>query len=177
MTRPMTPPLSGHPFQVGILVADVDASLPRYRALFAQEEWLIVENGPSNLHGLHVRGQPAEFSMRLALLGSKPQIELLQPLEGRDVLREWLVRRGEGLHHLGYEVASLDATIEQMGEAGYECVQHGYGFGADGSGGFAYFDTEAELGYLVEAIEPATQVPPKGLIHRELRPPPGTATN
>jgi catechol 2,3-dioxygenase-like lactoylglutathione lyase family enzyme len=158
MARPTTPPLAGHPFQVGILVADVDAALPRYRELHAHEDWLIVENGPWNLHGLHVRGEPAEFSMRLALLGSAPQIELLQPLEGQDVLRGWLDRRGEGLHHLGYEVESLDATIERMAQAGYECVQHGYGFGADGSGGFAYFDTEAELGYLVEAIEPARQV-------------------
>jgi len=36
-------------------------------------------------------------------------------------------------------------------------VQHGYGFGADGSGAFAYFDTEAELGCLLEAIEPANE--------------------
>ena len=94
--------------------------------------------------------------MRLALHGSDPQLELLQPLEGEDILREWLERRGEGLHHLGYEVRSLDETMKRMAEAGYECIQHGYGFGADGSGGFAYFDTERELGYLVEAVEPAT---------------------
>jgi hypothetical protein len=94
--------------------------------------------------------------MRLALHGSNPQLELLQPLEGEDILSEWLERRGEGLHHLGYEVHSLDETIERMAEAGYECIQHGYGFGADGSGGFAYFDTERELGYLVEAVEQAT---------------------
>ena len=152
----MTPPLPGHPFQVGIVVADVEAALPRYRALFGHEGWLVVENGPANLHGLHVRGEPRDFSMRLALLGEDPQLELLQPLSGDDILREWLDRRGEGLHHLGYRVGSLDGTIAAMAEAGYACLQHGYGFGVDGSGGFAYFDTEPELGYLVEAIEPAT---------------------
>lgn len=149
----MPSPLSGHPFQVGIVVADVEAVLRRHEALFGDAEWLIVENGPQNMHGLHVRGEPAEFSMRLALRGSDPQVELLQPLEGPDILSEWLERRGEGLHHLGYEVPSLDETIGLMAQAGYECVQHGYGFGADG---FAYFDTERDLGYLVEAIEPAT---------------------
>ncbi|MGZ4399343.1 MAG: hypothetical protein ACXVYM_00570 [Gaiellaceae bacterium] len=41
-----------------------------------------------------------------------------------------------------------------MAELGYECLQHGYGFGRDGSGAFAYFDTESELGYLIEALEP-----------------------
>ena len=151
----MTPPLPGQPFQIGIVVADVEQARLRHDALFGSGEWLIVENGPKNMHGLHVRGEPAEFSMRLALRGSGPQLELLQPLEGPDILSEWLERRGEGLHHLGYEVDSVDETIERLARLGYECIQHGYGFGADGSGAFAYFDTERELGYLVEAVEQA----------------------
>jgi methylmalonyl-CoA/ethylmalonyl-CoA epimerase len=149
-------PLSGRPFQVGIVVADLAEAVRRHELLFGASDWLIVENGPRNMHGLHVRGEPAEFSMRLALRGADPQLELLQPLAGPDILSEWLERRGEGLHHLGYEVLSLDETIDRMAEAGYECIQHGYGFGENGSGGFAYFETERELGYLVEAIEPAT---------------------
>jgi len=151
----VTTPFRGHPFQVGIVVADVYQALPRYRDLFGQDDWLIVENGPWNMHGLHVRGEPADFAMRLALRGGDPQLELLQPLEGPGILGEWLERRGEGLHHLAYHVVSVDETIERMREEGYECLQHGYGFGADGSGAFAYFDTEAALGYLIEAIEPA----------------------
>ena len=153
----MPSPLHGcHPSQVGILVADLEDALPRYRSLFGRDDWMIVENGPQNMHGLHVRGTPASFSMRLALCGSDPQLELLQPLDGPSILDEWLERRGEGLHHLGVTVESVDETIEQMEEAGFACVQHGYGFGADGSGAFAYFDTERELGYLLEAIEPST---------------------
>ena len=80
---------------------------------------------------------------------------MVQPLDGPSILAEWLERRGEGLHHVAVLVESLDDTIAAMAEAGYACLQHGYGFGADGSGGFAYFDTEAALGYLVEALEPA----------------------
>ncbi|HVU77054.1 MAG TPA: VOC family protein [Gaiellaceae bacterium] len=145
----------GGPAQIGIVVPDVEAAIERYRALFGYDDWLVVENGPWNLHGLHVRGEPADFSMRLGLYGSDPQIELLQPLAGDDILGDWLRRGGRGLHHLGYEVASVDETIAAMDGAGFACLQHGYGFGADGSGGFAYFDTERELGYLVEALEPA----------------------
>ena len=139
--------------QIGIVVHDVDEALPRYHALFGEREWLIVENGPSNMHGLHIRGEPASFSMRLALAGERPQLELLQPLDGPSILDEWLARRGEGLHHLGYLVDSVDDTIAAMRDRGYACLQHGYGFNADGSGAFAYFDTERELGYLIEALE------------------------
>jgi hypothetical protein len=116
----------GRPSQIGIVVPDVEAAIERYRALHGYDDWLVVENGPWNLHGLHVRGDPAD-------------------------------RHGAGLHHLGYEVVSVDEAIAAMAQAGFACLQHGYGFGADGSGGFAYFDTERELGYLVEALEPANE--------------------
>jgi catechol 2,3-dioxygenase-like lactoylglutathione lyase family enzyme len=143
----------GAPIQVGVIVADVHATIERRRAVFGEEDWLIVENGPQNMRALYVRGEPAEYSMRLGLLGESPQLELLQPLEGDDILAEWLSRRGEGLHHLGYRVDSVDEAIERMQKAGHPCIQHGYGFNPDGSGAFAYFDTEAELGHLVEALE------------------------
>ncbi|MGZ4359533.1 MAG: VOC family protein [Gaiellaceae bacterium] len=147
--------LSGcRPVQIGVVVRDLDEAVERHRRMFGIEDWIRVENGPQNLHGLHYRMRPAEYSMRLALSGSEPQLELLQQLEGPSILAEWLARNGEGLHHLGYTVESVDETIAQMAELGYECLQHGYGFGRDGSGAFAYFDTESELGYLIEALEP-----------------------
>jgi catechol 2,3-dioxygenase-like lactoylglutathione lyase family enzyme len=145
------------PFQIGIVVRDVSEAVERYRHLWGIDDWMIVENGPENMHGLHYMGEPSDFSMRLALTGSDPQLELLQPLEGPSILADWLERRGEGLHHMGVLVASVDETIAQMAETGIRCLQHGYGFGADGSGAFAYFDTEAELGCLIEAIEPANE--------------------
>jgi len=150
------PPLLGETIQIGIVVRDLDAALARHRAVLGGE-WRVVENGPDNMHGLHVRGRPAAFSMRLALSGSAPQVELLQPLLGPSILDEWLERRGEGLHHLGVHVESVDDTIAQMEAAGFPCLQHGYGFMPNGSGAFAYFDTEAELGYLLEALELGTE--------------------
>jgi methylmalonyl-CoA/ethylmalonyl-CoA epimerase len=138
------------------VVRDLQDAVAHYDALLGADEWLLVENGPHNLHGLHVHGEPRDFTMRLALRGSGPQLELLQPVEGDDVLREWLDRRGEGLHHLGFLVTSVDETMAAMRLRGIACLQHGYGFGDDGSGAFAFFDTEATYGYLVEAIEPAS---------------------
>jgi methylmalonyl-CoA/ethylmalonyl-CoA epimerase len=153
---PLPTLLTGPPTQIGIIVRDLDEAVAKHEAMFGPQEWIHVENGPHNLHGLHYRGAPAAYSMRLALTGSDPQLELLQPLEGPSILAEWLAEHGEGLHHTAFLVESLDETIAAMEEAGFPCLQHGYGFGADGSGGFAYFDTEAELGYIVEALETAS---------------------
>jgi catechol 2,3-dioxygenase-like lactoylglutathione lyase family enzyme len=149
--------LGARPSQIGIVVHDVREAAARYGKLWGIEDWIFAENGPQNLHGMHYRGKPADSLMRLAFSGSDPQLELLQTLEGPSIQADWLERRGEGLHHLGVIVASVDETIAQMAAAGIACVQGGYGFGADGSGAFAYFDTEAELGFLLEAIEPANE--------------------
>jgi hypothetical protein len=35
-----------------------------------------------------------------------------------------------------------------------------HSFGADGDGAAAYFDTEDALGFLVEAVEPPSRMPP-----------------
>jgi catechol 2,3-dioxygenase-like lactoylglutathione lyase family enzyme len=121
----------GDPFQVGILVRELEPAVERHGG-----DWQIVEN--------------PQFSMRLALRGEQPQLELLQPLPGgAEILHDWLARRGEGLHHLGVRVDSLPEAIAEMEAAGYPLLLDGYWDG----GGFAYFDTEVALGYLVEALQ------------------------
>ena len=40
-----------------------------------------------------------------------------------------------------------------MVAAGYDLLQSGYGYGLDGDGGYAYFDTERDFGIIVEALE------------------------
>jgi methylmalonyl-CoA/ethylmalonyl-CoA epimerase len=100
------------------------------------------------------RGSSGTFSMRIALGGSDPQLELIQPLEGPSIYHEYLEQRESGLHHLAFQVSHINAAIAEMEQGGFPLLQAGFGFGADRSGAFAYFDTERTLGYVVEAVEP-----------------------
>ena len=47
------------------------------------------------------------------------------------------------MHHFGYYVDDIDGAITAMEAKGYPVVQSGAGFGVDGDGAFAYFDTTA----------------------------------
>jgi hypothetical protein len=40
-----------------------------------------------------------------------------------------------------------------MVAAGYEVIQSGHGYGAEGDGMFVYFDTLADFGVITECIE------------------------
>jgi methylmalonyl-CoA/ethylmalonyl-CoA epimerase len=146
--------LVGRPVgQIGIVVRDLESACRRYSALWRCGPWRIYTYGPAILSSQSYRGAPAGFVVRIALNATTPQLELLQPLVGPSVYDDWLARRGEGVHHLAAYVEDADVAIASFAAAGYAVVQEGRGFGLEGDGVFAYFDTEHDLGYLLEVVQ------------------------
>jgi methylmalonyl-CoA/ethylmalonyl-CoA epimerase len=139
--------------QIGIVVSDLEATASRFSAIWGNGPWRCYTYGPELLSEQIYRGRSTPFSVRIALNSAQPQIELLQPIAGPSVYHDWQQAHGEGVHHLAIHVESLDAAIDSMRDAGLELLQLGRGFGVDGDGGFAYFDTEHQLGVVLEAIE------------------------
>ncbi|MGH3136306.1 MAG: VOC family protein [Gaiellaceae bacterium] len=140
--------------QIGIVVRDLESACRRYSALWQCGPWRLYTYGPAILSRQTYRGESSQFSVRIALNPTTPQIELLQPLEGPSVYDDWLERRGEGLHHLAAYVEDAGQAIESLAGAGYDVIQEGRGFGVEGDGAFVYFDTEHDLGYLLEVVQP-----------------------
>jgi hypothetical protein len=144
------------PDQIGIVVADIDVAVAHHSRLYevSPNDWIRQENSPeTGMRGLYYRGQPGKFVERVALFGSDPQIELMQPVEGPSVHWDWLQRGRTGLHHIQFEVDDLQGAITELEAEGYPSVQGGYGFLPDNAGGFAYFDTEPDLGYFLELVQ------------------------
>ena len=88
-----------------------------------------------------------------------PQYELVEPLDGPSIHADWLAERGEGFHHVGYIVDSLAAVTAEMEAAGHPAIARIHSFGAAGDGAAAYYDTADSLGFLVEAVEPPSEMP------------------
>lgn len=149
----------GAPDQIGVLVPELRAAHP-WRALVAREAWAVYRYGPHNLSALSYRGAPGRFSMRIALSPTIPEIELIEPLEGPSIYHEWIAEHGYGVHHLGYIVDSIAELAPELERRGFALIQSGSGFGLDGDGGFAYFDTLEALGTIVELIELPAREPP-----------------
>jgi hypothetical protein len=95
--------------QVALVVNDLEKSMRECTETMGWGPWTIYEYNPPRLHDVLVRGVPQEFTWIGAEtpVGST-YIELLQPLEGSSVFREFIDRRGEGLHHIGYWAKSMD---------------------------------------------------------------------
>lgn len=157
-----TPPLAALPIastpigdvgQVGILVKDFDAALDLYGRMFGIEEWTCYHYTPEFLSWSRYGDAEGRFEMLLAMGGSSPQVELIQPLAGPSIYQDFLDEGHVGLHHLGVFVDDLDEAIARMAETGYHVTQTARGYGLNADGGFAYFNTENDLGAVIEAIE------------------------
>jgi methylmalonyl-CoA/ethylmalonyl-CoA epimerase len=105
---------------------------------------------PPLLRDLTLRGKPVEASMIAAIAQSgSVQLELIQPLEGASIWKEFLEEKGGGLHHVQ---SSLDqdpkATLLAFKEMEIEVLMSG----RIGDNIFYYMDTERLLGTIYEFI-------------------------
>lgn len=149
--------------QVALVVRDLDAAMRRYWEMLGVGPWKVYTYGPPLVRDMTYRGRAQAYRMRLALAQVGPlMIELIQPLSDQNIYVEHLDRRGEGLHHLGIFVPSFDQAVAEAGRQGFSLLQSGRGYGRSGDGGYAYFDTEASLGVILELIEiPRERIPPE----------------
>ncbi len=84
------------------------------------------------------------------------EIELVEGTERGNPLEKFLEKRGEGIHHICLEVASLDATMGQLRAAGIPLLDETPRPGADGTR-VAFIHPKGAHGILIELVE----VPPR----------------
>lgn len=125
---------------VGIAVNDLDAAIAGYRDRYRVEP----------LYREVVESQGVEEAM-IPVGGSF--IQLLQPLGEDTPVGRFLARRGEGLHHIAFAVASIEDALEHLSEQGARLIDDAPRIG--GRGARIAFVHPADLGgTLVELVEP-----------------------
>lgn len=101
------------------------------------------------------RGKPVQLDLTLGWQrhGAVPYEWCLQPAGG-SVYADHIRRHGEGFHHFGVPVEDMDAAAARWKDLGFDVAQSG-GWGTEGqpgSGRFAYLDTDAIGGVIVELL-------------------------
>jgi hypothetical protein len=82
------------------------------------------------------------------------ELELIKPLEGRSLHKDFLATQGEGLHHLGFNISNYDEMFEQFKKAGFKPLMRAESY-VDTYKGFlkaCYFGTQAVGGIIFEII-------------------------
>ena len=138
--------------QVAAVVRDLRSSLEAYHKALGWGPWNVYEHKPPMLHSTELHGKPTEFTMLGAECHVGPIVfELLQPLEGPSIYKEWLDEHGEGLHHVAVMVPTheqADQTRAHFQELGAEVLMGGrIGETIE----FYYLDTEPMLKVIFES--------------------------
>jgi methylmalonyl-CoA epimerase len=129
---------------IGVAVASIDETLALYRDAL----------GMPLVH----RETVSEQGVDAALLDvGDGHIELLQPLSEETAVGKFLARRGPGLHHVAYRVASVADTLEALRGAGLRLIDERPRIGIRGSQ-VAFVHPASTGGVLTEIVQPAPDV-------------------
>jgi methylmalonyl-CoA/ethylmalonyl-CoA epimerase len=126
---------------IGVAVEDLDAALTLYAEVL----------GMPVVH----RETVAEQGVEAVLLDvGEGHVELLAPLGPDTPVGRYLAKRGPGLHHVAYQVADIEATLEALKAAGVRLIDETPRVGIRGSL-VAFAHPAATGGVLTEIVEPA----------------------
>jgi methylmalonyl-CoA/ethylmalonyl-CoA epimerase len=138
--------------QIGVVCRDLQKTMETYTKLLGWGPWNVYRHEPPRLHDTQVRGSDVEYTM----LGAETHVgdmgfELLQPLEGPSIYKDWLEEHGEGLHHVAVMLHDLDESTElkkKFAEVGSPVLMGGrIGETIE----YFYLDTEPSLKIIIES--------------------------
>ena len=122
---------------LGVAVENIETAREFYRSILGLESSDPITNEDGTMMG------------SLVEVGNTV-IELLQPVGSEGVMAKFLAKRGEGFHHICYEVDDIRAEVESLKAKGMEVL----GEPKDGIEGLAVFlHPRGTHGVLVELVE------------------------
>jgi methylmalonyl-CoA/ethylmalonyl-CoA epimerase len=135
--------------QIGIVVADRDQTTNALTSLFGIGPFRLVEWPDRAESKYYYRGVEEKVRIKQAFVQlGDVELELIQPLEGRNGYQDFLDQTGGGIHHVLFEVKDIDPVIEELSKSGVTVLQSGTGIRPGTR--WALLDTQQLLGFLVE---------------------------
>lgn len=127
---------------LGIAVSDLDASIALFETLLGTPCYKI-ERVESELVNT------AFFQV------GESKIELLQTTNPESAIGKFLEKRGQGIHHIAFEVDDIDAELERLKSEGFELIHATPKDGADNKR-IAFLHPKSTNGVLIELCQEKT---------------------
>lgn len=140
-------PSPGH---LGVIVRDMDKAVEYYSSIFEIGPFTVYEFAPEK-HWL--REEPCPMKLLIGhAMWSNIELELLQPLEGKSLHKEFLETHGEGFQHLAFHIPDYDEMFDKFIKAGFKPLTRAEAYHPvyNGYSRACYFDTRSVGGIIFE---------------------------
>jgi len=133
--------------QVGIVVRDMDKAIEYYEKVLGLGPFIRPQISYTEKF---YYGKPVHslWIMGFCSLGLV-ELELVQPITGPTVYHDFLKEKGEGIHHLGFDLKDIDEKLFLCKKMGIQVIQSG----CSSTARFAYLDTMKIGGVVFELIQ------------------------
>jgi methylmalonyl-CoA/ethylmalonyl-CoA epimerase len=127
---------------IGIAVKNLEKSNELFSSLFNRD--------PYKEEGVESEGVTTSFFQT-----GESKIELLAATSADSPIAKFIEKRGEGIHHLAFEVNNIDEEIQRLKDLGYELINPSPKAGADNKR-IAFLHPKSTNGVLVELCQEIT---------------------
>ncbi|MHA1683371.1 MAG: VOC family protein [Promethearchaeota archaeon] len=135
--------------QIAIVVNDIEKSSQDFADVFGVAKPAWHRTAPVDESHAEYRGKPTAGRAKLAFFKFKNiTLERIEPGENPSTWREVLDERGEGIHHIAFNVKEQDDKIAYFESKGMKLVQKGNFEG----GCYAYIDGMEKLKMIIELL-------------------------
>lgn len=125
---------------IGIAVKDSEAAIKLFSSLFEAKHF---ETTVSEEHGLKL----TFFQV------AGVNVELLEPIRGDVTVAKFLESKGEGFHHIAFEVTDIQKVLADLKKAGVKLIDEAPRRGAHGNL-IAFVHPSSTHGVLIELCQP-----------------------
>ncbi|MFL5762125.1 MAG: methylmalonyl-CoA epimerase [Thermomicrobiales bacterium] len=123
---------------IGIVVADLDDAVQRYEDLgFPPGERMEM---------------PDQGVILVTFMAGPGVVEIISPTDPEGAIARFLNKRGDGMHHVAYRVADIQAELDRLAAAGLRLIDSNPRIGAHGWR-VAFVHPESCCGVLTELVQ------------------------
>ncbi len=136
--------------QVGIIVRDIETRARAWADILGLPMPEIQITGTVDEAQTEYEGAPTTARAKLAFFHmGQVDIELIEPIGEPSTWKDQLDRHGDSLHHIAFHIKGMQERLAYLDAKGISLVQRGEYTG----GRYAYVDSSAQLGTIVELLE------------------------
>ena len=124
---------------IGIAVKDLEASNELFKKLFNSPHYKV--------ESVESEGVSTSFFQT-----GESKIELLEATNEDSAIAKFIAKKGEGIHHLAFEVVDIDFELERLQKEGFQLIHQTPKDGADNKR-IAFLHPKATNGVLIELCQ------------------------